>query len=115
MQIKILAAVLALAALGTAGTAMAQPYPPGVFVQPPPHRMAPPRPGPGQAWVAPHWEMRHGRQAWVPGRWVQVRQAPHHRPPRWERHGPPRAGGWDRDGDGVPDRHDRRPLDPYRR
>jgi hypothetical protein len=117
MQTKILATVLALAALGAAGAATAQPYPPGVIVQvaPPPHHLAPPRARSGHAWVPGHWEWRHGRQVWAGGHWVRMRPGPPPRDPRWDRHGGPHRGGWDRDRDGVPDRYDRRPSDPYRR
>ncbi|MEH3086370.1 MAG: hypothetical protein PGN26_07510 [Xylophilus ampelinus] len=102
---KILTAALAVAALGAAGAASAQHYPPGVVGQaapPPPPRFAA-GPRPGHAWVPGHWEWRRGHRAWIDGHWA--------RPvPRGARY-----GGRDRDRDGVPDRYDRRPGDPYRR
>jgi len=55
---------------------------------------------------------------WVPGQWVRVRQGYHYRQPHWEQRGNQwhyARGGWDRDGDGVPNRYDRRPDNPYRR
>jgi hypothetical protein len=51
------------------------------------------------------------------GYWVKARPGYAYREPRWvERDGrwEMRRGGWDRDGDGVPNRHDRRPDNPYR-
>jgi len=70
---------------------------------PPPRHEAAPRPRRGMVWV--------------PGHWVKARPGYHYRPHRWEeRDGRWRMqpGGWDRDGDGVPDRHDRQPGNPYR-
>ena len=51
----------------------------------------------GHAWNRHHQDWRHGHQA-------------QHRPG----HGSGRPVQWDRDGDGVPNRHDRRPNNPYR-
>ena len=81
------AAVLALAALAT--PAQAQPHP----HRPPPHHH---RPLPPPRYVHPGYH--HG---------------PHYGPP--PRHWGPRQRMRDSDRDGVPDRYDRRPYNPYRR
>jgi hypothetical protein len=46
-------------------------------------------PGPraGYVWVAGHWDWRHNRHAWVPGRWVVARPGYVWSQPRWERDG----------------------------
>ena len=85
---------------------------------PPPRHEAAPRARRGMAWVPGHWEWRGNRHVWMQGHWVKARHGYHYREPRWVEHGGRwnmRPGGWDRDGDGVPNRHDRRPNDPYRR
>ena len=64
---------------------------------------APPR---GMVWVQGHHEWRHGRYLWVPGTWVHAR----HDNGRGHAY-----GRQDRDRDGVPDRFDRAPNNPYRR
>ena len=85
---------------------------------PPPRYEATPRPRRGQVWVPGHWERRGHRHVWAQGYWVKARPGYHYREPRWVEHGgrwDMHPGGWDRDGDGVPNRHDRRPDNPYRR
>ena len=92
---------------------------PGYVVPPPP---APryervPAARRGMVWSQGHWEWRGGRHVWVPGQWMRVRQGQHYVQPGWhQRNGQwvYAAGRWDRDGDGVPNRHDRRPNNPYR-
>ena len=124
------AAVLSLAAAsaahaGTSATIVIQAGSPGYqgrpvhYLPPPPppryERVPPPRRG--MVWSQGHWEWRGQRHAWVPGQWVRVRQGYHYRQPHWEQRGGRWAyarGGWDRDGDGVPNRHDRRPDNPRR-
>lgn len=84
---------------------------------PPPRYEAPPQARRGMAWVPGHWEWRGHRHVWIQGYWVKARPGYHYREPRWEERGGRhhmRPGGWDRDGDGVPNRHDRRPDNPYR-
>ncbi len=128
----IAAVSIALLSLGAAGVAQAQtsatvviqsgqarhyqtPAPVVVQHAPPPARYeAVPRPRPRRNMV------------WVPGHWIKARPGYHYREPRWVEHGGRwelRAGRWDRDGvahrrdrdgDGVPNRHDRRPDNPYR-
>ena len=84
---------------------------------PPPRHEAAPRARRGMAWVPGHWEWRGQRHVWRQGYWVKARPGHHYREPRWVEHGGRwnmQPGGWDRDGDGVPNRHDRRPDNPYR-
>lgn len=108
------ATVLSLAAL-TAVPAQAQIYvqaappPPRVEVVPPPRR--------GMVWSPGHWEWRNNRHVWVKGVWLRERPGYRYREPQWVDSGgrwEMRRGGWDRDGDGVPNRHDRRPNNPNR-
>ena len=85
---------------------------------PPPRREAAPRARPGKAWVAGHWEWRGQRHVWAPGHWVKARHGHQYRQSQWSQNDgrwQMRGGGWDRDGDGVSNRHDRYPNNPYRR
>lgn len=72
----------------------------------------------GYAWVPGAWDGRHQRHHWVRGHWVRERHEYYYAPVHWEeREYRPyrRGGGWrDHDRDGVPNRHDRFPHDPYR-
>ena len=84
---------------------------------PPPRHEAVPHPRRGMVWVPGHWEWRGHRHVWQQGHWVKARQGYHYREPRWVEHGGRwnmQPGGWDRDGDGVPNRRDRQP-DNHRR
>lgn len=123
-------AALALAgALWAATPAQAQPAQPGVVLTqagphgraipapPPPRHEAVPRARRGQVWSPGYWDWRGRRYVWVPGTWVKARPGYRYREPHWverDGHWELRRGGWDRDGDGVPNRHDSRPNNPYR-
>ena len=86
-----------------------------------PHPEAGQRARPGHIWVAGHWQQRGPRAGWQPGHWERSGPAyrPHYGAVNYpnghygqnNQFQPPR---WDRDGDGVPNRHDRRPNNPYR-
>lgn len=96
-----LALLAALAAVGTAhaqthATVVVQTGTPGWVAAP----VAPAPPRPGMAWVPGHWAWNGHAQVWRAGHWAPVRYA---HPPR----------RWDRDGDGVPNRYDARPRNPY--
>src|SRR5262245_45310732 len=60
---------------------------------------------PGYVWVPRYraWDGYH--RVWVPGHWERV-----HGHRGYAQYGP----RWDRDGDGVPNRYDARPDNPYR-
>lgn len=84
---------------------------------PPPRHEAIPRPRRGQVWEEGHWEWRGNRHQWVRGHWVKARAGYQYRQPHWvERDGrwEMQRGGWDRDGDGVPNRRDNQPDNPRR-
>ena len=96
-----------------------------------------PEPRRGMEWAPGHWAWRHGEYAWVEGHWMRERRGMHWVPERWvERNGHWEmvAGHWDRghrdwdrnrgmgapgwrdnDHDGVPNRYDEHPNNPYRR
>jgi hypothetical protein len=97
-----------------------------VNVAPPaPLYEAVPAPRVGWVWAPGYWNWRHGRYVWVGGHWMRERRGYAYAPgawvardgryywsePRWERH--ERYGMRDRDRDGVPDRYDRAPHNPY--
>lgn len=91
-----------------------------VFVQiaPPAPRYEPlPALRVGYVWVPGYWNWRGHRHVWVAGVWVKERHGYHFQPHRWvERNGGwfLDRGRWDRDGDGIPNRYDRHPNNPYR-
>lgn len=68
----------------------------------------------GKVWVEGHWVPRSHGPVWVAGHWAP--QAPRYYGPAHYSSGysPQRAPRWDRDGDGVPNRHDRRPNNPWK-
>jgi len=122
-QKSFAATCLVLAALGTATVTP-------VFAEsniglrgapPPPRYERVPAPRRGHVWVPGHWEANGPTYVWISGVWVQERPGYRYATPAWvQRDGrwEMRPGGWqrgDRDGDGVPNRFDRRPDDPYRR
>src|SRR5688500_6623765 len=77
-----------------------------------------PAPRVGMVWVPGFWDWRHGRHYWVAGHWLRHRPGYYYEPVRWHyRDGRYyRAGGWrDSDRDGVPNRYDRAPRNPYYR
>lgn len=89
-----------------------------INVPPPPlrHELLPP-PRRGYVWVPGYWDWRGRRHVWVAGAWLRERRGYHYRPHTWiERNGGwyMDRGRWDRDGDGIPDRYDRHPSNPYR-
>ncbi len=74
----------------------------------------------GFVWGPGYWEWRRHKHFWVAGHWVRHRPGYVYVPARWvERDGRWHyyGGAWnrhDRDGDGVPNRLDRAPDNPYR-
>ena len=90
------------------------------FGPPPVRYEVVPAPRAGHVWVPGFWEWRGHRHVWVTGRWMRERPGYHYAPARWEEVNGRwvlRRGVWnrhDRDHDGVPDRFDRAPNNPYR-
>jgi hypothetical protein len=71
----------------------------------------------GYMWEQGYWRWNGRRHVWVAGNWQRHRPGYTYYAPRWEeRDGRWAFSGrrWDRDGDGVPDRYDRRPDNPNR-
>ena len=119
----LLAAAMAIAAMGAATlptSASAQGVYFGVAPPPPRQEVAPP-PRRGYVWAPGYWDLQGRRHVWRAGHWERVRRGYHYAEPTWTQ----REGRWylergrwargDRDGDGVPNAADRRPNDPTRR
>ena len=87
------------------------------FGPPPPRYEPAPAPRRGYVWSPGYWRWNGHRHMWVGGHWERARPGYAYRAPEWvEREGrwhyqPPR---WDRDGDGIPNRRDQHPDNPYR-
>jgi WXXGXW repeat (2 copies) len=86
---------------------------------PPPRYEVVPEPRRGYVWVPGYWDARGHRHVWARGHWERARHGHYWREPRWVQ----RDNGWvlergrwlrDSDRDGVPDRYDRSPGNPYR-
>lgn len=89
-----------------------------VNVEPPaPLYEVAPAPRAGYVWVPGRWDWRGHRHHWVRGHWARHRHGYYDEPVRWvhrDRGHHHRHGGWrDHDRDGVPNRYDRAPHDPY--
>jgi WXXGXW repeat (2 copies) len=76
----------------------------------------------GYVWVPGYWDWRAdrygGRHVWIAGTWVRERRGYAYVPHQWvhrDGYWVQSRGRWDRDGDGVPNRYDRHPNNPYRR
>ena len=136
---KLLLATLFVSSLGTALPAAAHV---DLFVNVPPPAPVyevVPAPRAGWVWAPGYYAWRHGHHVWVRGHWVRERPGYAYVPgawvardgryywdePRWERHERheryerherherERYGMRDHDRDGVPDRYDRAPDNPY--
>lgn len=81
-----------------------------------------PQPRDGKIWTRGYWDWRQYRggyhHVWVGGYWVPAHRGYVYTPYRWTQ----RDGYWvsersrgDRDGDGIPNRYDHNPNNPYRR
>ena len=90
-----------------------------VGAPPPAYYEVVPAPRAGWVWVPGYWDWRGHRHHWIAGHWVRARHGYAYHVPHWyERDGRwyIARGGWrDSDGDGVPNRYDRSPYNPYRR
>lgn len=123
---KTMKKILLAGAVSSALFAVAVPASAAVNVRigpPPPHAEVVPAPRHGYVWAPGYWDMRNRSYVWVQGSWVRARPGYVYAGPQWREHGgrwyrePARweRGYRDRDHDGVPNRFDRRPNDPYRR
>ncbi|WP_198086445.1 YXWGXW repeat-containing protein [Variovorax sp. E3] len=111
------ASLLSVGALTVPTAAQAQPAVTIQVAPPAPRFERVPPPRRGYVWAPGHYEWRGGRHVWMGGYWVRARPGYAYRPPEWRQDGGRwqyNAGRWDRDGDGVPNRYDRRPNNPYR-
>jgi hypothetical protein len=73
----------------------------------------------GYIWSPGYWNARNNRHVWQAGHWERHRPGFHYVQPAWTQQNrwQLERGRWnrgDRDGDGVPNRADRRPDDPNR-
>lgn len=139
LSAAVLAASIGALALPTAAQAQAY-FSVQIGPPPPPRPEVMPMARPGYVWAPGHYEWRHGHYIWRRGYWVAARpgyayvapmwvaEGPRwvYRPERWERQPghagpPPWSNGHHRDmrhrrdhyRDGVPNRYDRRPNNPY--
>ena len=120
---RILFAAAAAAVVSTATMAPTQAFARDVVVRvaPPPLRdeVVPPARR-GYEWAPGYWKWNGHRYVWARGHWERVRHGYAWHRPEWREgeHGwVMDRGGWrrgDRDGDGVPNRDDRRPDNPNR-
>jgi hypothetical protein len=135
MEKPMLRPKLVVASLAAAAAFAAIPFPAAAAVvyldvaPPPPRHEVIPAPRHGFAWEPGYWDWRHGRYVWVAGHWIRERRGMYWHPSHWEyRNGRwvLERGGWrrerwearhyaerDRDHDGVPNRYDRAPDNPY--
>ncbi|MBK4736859.1 hypothetical protein [Noviherbaspirillum pedocola] len=125
LPIVLLASTPAMARIDTGmpmamqGTSPGYPYPPPGYVSPPPRFLDPPPPAyvyppgapvypqPGYGYPAPGYVYPYPPPGYGYPRPMHPPYPRHPPPPDWRDH--------DRDRDGVPDRWDRRPDDPWRR
>jgi len=119
---KLLVGSILAATVGAALPAAARTNVDLYFNYAPPPPVAPvevvPVPRPGWVWVPGFYEWRGRHHVWVGGHWVHERPGHYYAPSRWvERDGRwgYYGGGWHRDSDhdGVPDRADIAPYNPY--
>ncbi|UYN94193.1 MAG: YXWGXW repeat-containing protein [Enhydrobacter sp.] len=110
-------AIFSAATMATAALTPAAAQVSITFGAPPPAPVyeAVPAPRHGYVWAQGYYRLVNDRYVWVPGRWVEARPGYRYVPDRWDR---VYIGGreqwryvpsrWDRDGDGIPNRYDRR-------
>lgn len=110
----------ALVSVGSLTVPLAAQAQPAIVIQtapPPPRAERVPPPRRGYVWAPGHYEARGRNYVWVRGEYVRARPGYAYRAPQWREDGGRwvyNRGGWDRDGDGVPNRFDNRPNNPNR-
>jgi len=133
MKAILTATAAALIATASFAPAQAQPHHPRADViiikkaPPAPRHESVPKARRGYDWVPGYWNWSGRRHEWVAGHWEKVRPGYAYQRATWrqDRNGwHLDRGGWraerqaavrrDRDGDGVPNRYDERPNNPYR-
>jgi hypothetical protein len=125
------AAILISTAAFMPAQAMAQGY--SVIVRtapPPPRQELVPAPRRGYEWAPGYWNYSGNKHKWTAGHWERVHAGQRYQRPEWQQTSNGwrlNKGGWqrnspaangprgDRDGDGVPNRFDSNPNNPYRR
>jgi hypothetical protein len=132
MKAILAATAAALIATASFAPAQAQPHHPRADViiikkaPPAPRHEAVPKARRGYDWVPGYWNWNGRRHEWVAGHWEKLRPGYVYQRANW-RHDRDgwylERGGWraerhaglrDRDRDGVPNRYDNRPNNPYR-
>jgi len=107
----MLCAGLALGAIVAPGLAAARTYVEVDVAPPAPRYEVIPEARVGYVWAPGYYRWEGGRHIWTPGRWMAERVGYRWIPDRWER-GPNGwyhvAGSWDRNGNGIPDKYERR-------
>ena len=117
----LLSAVLATGLLGAVAAPLPAMAAVDVYVRqapPPPREERIPEARRGYVWAPGYWNYHGNRHVWTKGHWERERHGHVYRPTEWvERDGRwhMKRGGWDRDGDGVPNNRDSRPDNPNRR
>lgn len=132
MKAILTATAAALIATASFAPAQAQPHHPRADViiikkaPPAPRHEAMPKARRGYDWVPGYWNWNGRRHEWVAGHWEKLRPGYVYQRANWhhDRDGwHLERGGWraerhaalrDRDRDGVPNRYDSRPNNPYR-
>ncbi|MEP7067860.1 MAG: hypothetical protein ABI789_01415 [Usitatibacter sp.] len=115
---KLLLAAIAATFTGFALPSFAEDH--YITIDPPARRVEKYEMRTGHVWVPGAWHWRNGKHEWVAGHHVAERKGYRYAPDRWVMHDEGKwtyqRGGWNRDsdGDGVPDRLDRAPLNPTR-
>ena len=115
--VSVLFAAGVIGAVATPLTSVAQV---GVYlnIAPPVIRYeAVPAPRSGYVWSNGYWQYNGSQHVWVDGDWQSARPGYTYSQPQWVENNGRYAyqpSRWDRDGDGVPNRVDAAPNNPYR-
>lgn len=133
-SVGVAPAVVATPGTYSSGTTIVAPANASIIVSeapPAPLVEAMPAPREGYVWAPGHYEWHHGRYIWMAGNWMEARPGYAWRSAHWVQHPDGSwtlvAGHWvsenhvarngpygDRDRDGVPNRYDAHPNNPYR-